>query len=1144
MQFYDESESSSDSDNSEQNVQFRYYNGPVIREASGLLGRESSDDSSAGMPELLSHYPNNSSSSSSSSNSVADGDDQWMPELSNPGSDSDSDSSMPDLAKRRGAGSSSSSSSDDNHRVSANGPTLNHSDSDSSIPDLTIRRGNPSSSSDHEEPGYVRQFQRQTPFHDDLRKDSQIDAKGKQRKKRPKKKLAKQKKVQASTKIQAVWRGSLVRIRWRCANRGFTVLQAWVRGRCTRQKHSDTILHLEHYRIFLKKWWKCINLLDRVSDSGLSSSWATIREKQTYIKRQELVEMDEMKETDEKMDRALEEALHIELETESANVEVKEIDLLEERRKNSNNSCNDGNSSRSPEIVKRIQLSNDVVKWLKTGDNKYKDFFIRRMKQLSCGERSRILAKRLVGSKQTIYETYLEQKSGFRILWTERHYSIFVWYVAKHKNVSRLMGLIDSATNRSESQRISGFDMEEVKDEEGHHRHKVFLDPLGNVPLKIYDIDINAIDEISLANWTPTLYLTAEERDVVEMQGTVLLLGRSGTGKTVCICNRMELDRKRYENDPHFSQLFISRSKRLCRYVELNIGKGKDCYFETFDDVICKLECELPHVEGIRDTFHEFDEVDFDRFKSEVYSEDDKLDSLLIWTNIRSFIKGSVEAIQQPNYVLSREEYISTNYFGKKRCRLTTEQRHIVYDVYTKYERYLKEKGLWDKGDKIISIINRLQHTKLYQPDLLVKQGSFTHWSKIYVDEVQDYTQTEILLFFQMSGPGDLFLAGDPAQNVQKGVEFRFDDIRSVGYYFSGENRSHLIPPKPKIVNINFRSHAGILDAASAILGIMFTVFPDSAKQLGRDEGLFRGPRPGVFQQAKKEIIRELVAEKMNGAVILTHDDNVKMCKQVLGGYHLIYGIREAKGLEFKGVIVFDFFSSLPAYLQKPWRDMLHGRTDDNFHNKYPELEAQLKLLYTAVTRCIDRLFFCETVKSIAGDAFIRYITTLSIGGSKVSSVQWHDGNQAIATLNDIDSIENMLMSSDEWLVSGVANAEAAEVEGSAYSGDAHGLMTKAIYCFEQSKNDSFLKKAKVHLESLQFRRVLLDHENTKSRDESSVELEMQAVAIMEKLLRENLLYEARALGMDLRSIVREVDSSTYFLDHSIIEKLTAKLRD
>ena len=73
---------------------------------------------------------------------------------------------------------------------------------------------------------------------------------------------------------------------------------------------------------------------------------------------------------------------------------------------------------------------------------------------------------------------------------------------------------------------------------------------------------------------------------------------------------------------------------------------------------------------------------------------------------------------------------------------------------------------------------------------------------------MQDYLQIEILLFFSISGgPGSLFLAGDPAQSVVEGTDFRFEEIRSVGHYVAG-NRRHLIPEKPRGVNINFRSHA------------------------------------------------------------------------------------------------------------------------------------------------------------------------------------------------------------------------------------------------------------------------------------------------------------------------------------------------
>jgi hypothetical protein len=57
------------------------------------------------------------------------------------------------------------------------------------------------------------------------------------------------------------------------------------------------------------------------------------------------------------------------------------------------------------------------------------------------------------------------------------------------------------------------------------------------------------------------------------------------------------------------------------------------------------------------------------------------------------------------------------------------------------------------------------------------------------VDEIQDYTQVECLLYFYIGGQGGLFVAGDPAQSVVEGADIRFEEIRSVGYFVAGSER-------------------------------------------------------------------------------------------------------------------------------------------------------------------------------------------------------------------------------------------------------------------------------------------------------------------------------------------------------------------
>jgi len=105
------------------------------------------------------------------------------------------------------------------------------------------------------------------------------------------------------------------------------------------------------------------------------------------------------------------------------------------------------------------QVTSHVVKFMKNGDVKYKEMFVKKMKQLAKGERSHKLQKPLKGCESIICEyrsfcldistcnclthlliilfideSYLENKGGgFRILWTEEGDRIVVWFIAKHK---------------------------------------------------------------------------------------------------------------------------------------------------------------------------------------------------------------------------------------------------------------------------------------------------------------------------------------------------------------------------------------------------------------------------------------------------------------------------------------------------------------------------------------------------------------------------------------------------------------------------------------------------------------------------------------------------------------------------------------
>ena len=492
----------------------------------------------------------------------------------------------------------------------------------------------------------------------------------------------------------------------------------------------------------------------------------------------------------------------------------------------------------------------------------------------------------------------------------------------------------------------------------------------------------------------------------------------------------------------------------------------------------------------------------------------------VILTAIQTFLKGSIEAYQTPNHVLAKDFFISGS-LGKNRCRLSPDHREQVYSIFLDYQQYLKSERLWDDCDRVVSMLVRIEKSKSTDPSAYEKIRK----NKVYVDEIQDYSQVECLLFFYIGGPGGLFLAGDPAQSVVEGSDFRFEEVRSVGYFVAGKNRRDLIPQKPKTVNVNFRSHSGILNTAAAVLDHLFNHFPASATQLSRDYGLFQGPRPGVCYNVGYKKFLSLSKGQINGIVVLTHDDSASRWKRMLD-YPLVYGIRESKGLEFKSVIILDFFSELPSVLQKPWRDMVLNRTDSDFSMHHPLIENMLKLLYTAITRSIEQLHFVETSKSVAGDAMVRWLTTTTIPKRNIE----HNPD-TLATKRNIANLESITMTSDEWIASGIDNAEMAQTEEIEFM-HALSLLDRSVYCFEQAQVVDLAAKARAHRQSVQLRYDV----TTMPAPYDNGMLESKVAQLFDILLAENLLEEAKYL---IKTILPRVSPYTKEqLERQVLRKL------
>lgn len=207
--------------------------------------------------------------------------------------------------------------------------------------------------------------------------------------------------------------------------------------------------------------------------------------------------------------------------------------------------------------------------------------------------------------------------------------------------------------------------------------------------------------------------------------------------------------------------------------------------------------------------------------------------------------------------------------------------------------------------------------------------------------------------------------------------------------------------------------------------------------------------------------------------------------------------------MEFKTVIILNFFSELPSTLQTPLRDLLLNRykEEDDFQNKFPLIEVHLKLMYTAVTRCIERLFFAETNTSTSGDAAVRWLTTRTIADRSPDS-------EVFATINNVKDLESMSMTNDEFCVVGIDNAEAAEAAVDLPFETILKYLDSAIYCFEMASNSQLVKKARVHSMGIKLRDQLARTQGSITIDDMQ-SLEREVSSAINLLLKERLFGES-----------------------------------
>ncbi|CAG8616353.1 9660_t:CDS:10, partial [Ambispora leptoticha] len=435
--------------------------------------------------------------------------------------------------------------------------------------------------------------------------------------------------------------------------------------------------------------------------------------------------------------------------------------------------------------------------------------------------------------------------------------------------------------------------------------------------------------------------------------------------------------------------------------------------------------------------------VDYDVFKKKYcnHFNENKLDPELVYSEF-SVIKGS----NPKGEYLSREDYqtIST-----KKYPAFCHNRDKIYDLFRRYEKMKALNGDYDSIDRTLAILHCATKKALRSP----------HIHEIYIDECQDNQIVDFGLILKIFNRVDnIFLAGDIAQCIAKGSSFRFQDIRALMYEWELDrvrvNNTLRGPIKPNQfeLNINYRSHNGILRLAASIIKLIRRFFPESIDHLSSERGEVGGPRPIVFKGFKAETFHfnvfsagentgnyiEFGAEQ----VIIVRDEDSKLRVQnLIGKAGLVMTVFEAKGMEFCDVLLYNFFTDPPGQKWRVILSELKNQPDgvQTFsHEKHYVLSSELKHLYVAVTRARQHIWIF--------DENSEYIEPICKYWEQEGLVKVIRSEDKISTFPTLAKKSN----SAEWNRKGRKFFESRQYE-------------QAIFCFEKSENHESLKLANAY---------------------------------------------------------------------------------
>lgn len=623
-------------------------------------------------------------------------------------------------------------------------------------------------------------------------------------------------------------------------------------------------------------------------------------------------------------------------------------------------------------------------------------------------------------SSKYIFEARLDR--GNRILFTLGHPGqdkqtliIYVWGISEHDDVSRKSKTI--IPGNAPFLQFSDYEetlMENIELEQLDHNYytQEFItqkvdDESGSQ--KWYSLDEPEWKRIQMYQRDDLelfLYLTPEQKEILQTSLPLMISGTSGSGKTTLSVYYLLNERLNKKK-----KLFITYNTLLKKYAQklynglLEQREWKDQTitpeFYTFKE-LC-LEITGP------DRFLPSREVDFNRFKQmlSTYPSRGSLDPALLWEEIRGIIKGGVPRFNLP--VLEKagrelkkgaisksllkslqEQFI----FFSKLNTLEAPHKFVQKYLHTGLEDFaahiesfiynpeLQERipVMLDKTVQALEKIEGIERTYLSFPEYEAlgkkKAPNFAFNRKdIYriFEWYREKLNTENLWdepdLVPRTVPGkysyDVLVCDEVQDFTDTQLNLLFNLVKNPNDIFlAGDTKQTINPsgfrweevrkhfyerglnvPGLKNLSLNFRSSGSIVQLSNTLLQLKEKFLGKKAEE-SMEEWRYKGqPAAAVSGIDMEEMLDILRVTSVRRTILVRSEEEKEALKKRLGT-ELVFTINEAKGLEFETVVLWKFCAD--PFSQDTWKITLDlsARRINQSHIRH-----EINLLYVGITR-------------------------------------------------------------------------------------------------------------------------------------------------------------------------------------------------